>query len=110
VSLVVARARPRDARNQMRFLEQWARRKLWPIPLAGVLGVIAVVGSLLLYQPAFVDRGPLVLVAVDLALFFGGGFLATWATIAWHSERQKVWRRRAEARKRGSRTHDTSSK
>jgi hypothetical protein len=55
-----------------------------------------------------VDRGPLVLVAVDLALFFGGGFLATWATIAWHSERQKVHQRRAEARKRGSKTHDTS--
>jgi hypothetical protein len=93
----------------MRFLERWARRNLWPIPLVGVLGVIAVAGSILLYQDAFVDRGPLVLVALDLALFFGGGFLATWATIAWHSERQKVWRRRAEARERGSETHDTPS-
>jgi hypothetical protein len=92
----------------MRFLDRWARRKLWPIPLAGALGIIAVAGSLLLYPAAFVDRGPLVLVAVDLALFFGGGFLATWATIAWHSERQKVHQRRAEARKRGSKTHDTS--
>ena len=62
-------------------------------------------------QPAFVDKGPVGLVAVDLALFFGGGFLATWATIAWQSERQKVYRRRAEAaRKRGSGTRNTPSK
>jgi hypothetical protein len=31
------------------------------------------------------------LVAIDLALFFGGGLSCDLATIAWHSERQKVW-------------------
>lgn len=84
----------------MRFLQRWARGKQWRIPFLAMIGLIAVIGSLLLYKPAFVDKGPVGLVAVDLALFFGGGFLATWATIAWQSERQKVYRRRAAERKR----------
>ena len=74
-----------------------------------VVGVIAVIGSLLLYKPAFVDKGPVGLVALDLVLFFGGGFLATWATIAWQSERRKVYQRRAQARRRGSGTKGTPS-
>ena len=65
------------------------------------------IGSLLLYQAAFVDKGPIGLVVLDLALFFGGGFLATWATVSWHTERQKVWRRKMEARRRAG---DTPSK
>ena len=60
----------------MRFLQRWARGKQWRIPFLAMIGLIAVIGSLLLYKPAFVDKGPVGLVAVDLALFFGGGFLA----------------------------------
>src|SRR5262249_11398904 len=87
----------------VRSLDQWARSKVWPIPLAGVLGIAAVAASLLLYKAAFVDKGPLALVVADLALFYGGGFLATWATVSWHNERQKFYeRRRAQGRKRGS--------
>jgi hypothetical protein len=93
----------------MRFLQRWARGKQWRIPFLAMIGVIAVIGSLLLYKPAFVDKGPVGLVAVDLALFFGGGFLATWATIAWQSERHKVYQRRAEARRRGSKTQGKPS-
>ena len=66
----------------MRFLQRWARGKQWRIPFLALIGVIAVIGPLLLYKPAFVDKGAVGLVVVDLALFFGGGFLATWATIA----------------------------
>ena len=84
----------------MRVLNRWAMGKQWRIPFVAAIGLIAMIGSLLLFPAAFVDKGPLGLVAVDLLLFFGGGFLATWATIAWQSERQKVYRRRAAERKR----------
>jgi hypothetical protein len=84
-------------------IAEWARRKLWPIPVAGVLGIAAVGASLLLFKAAFIDNGPIGLIAADLALFFGGGFVATWATINWHNERQKFYaRRRAAGRRRGS--------
>ena len=49
------------------------------------IGLAGLIGSLLLYKAAFVDNGPLGLVAVDLLLFFGGGLLASWATITWQS-------------------------
>ncbi len=94
----------------MRSLKQWAIGRQWRIPFLALVGVAAVISSLLLYKAAFVDNGPFELVLLDLVLFFGGGFLATWATIAWQSERQKVYRRRAEALRRGSKTRDTSSK
>ena len=95
----------------MRAFQRWARGKQWRIPSLGLLGVIVVSGSLLLYKPAFVDKGPVGLVAVDLVLFFGGGLLATWATINWQSERRKVYQRRAaQTRKRGSRSRNTPSK
>ena len=81
----------------MGFLNQWARARQWRIPFVAAIGLAALIGSLLLYKAAFVDNGPVGLVAVDLVLFFGGGLLATWATIAWQSERRKVYRRRAEA-------------
>ena len=87
----------------LEYLRRWARGKQWRIPFLALIGVIAVIGSLLLYKPAFVDNGSVGLLVVDLLLFFGGGFLATWATITWQRERQRVYRLRAEAaRKRGS--------
>jgi hypothetical protein len=84
----------------VRSLNRWARGRQWRIPFLALTGLIAVIGSLLLYKAAFVDKGPVGLVAVDLLLFFGGGFLVTWGTIAWQAERRKVYQRRAEARKR----------
>ena len=93
------------------FLNQWARGRQWRIPFVAAIGLAALIGSLLLYKAAFVDNGPIGLVAVDLVLFLGGGLLASWATITWQSERHKVYRRRAEAaRKRGSGTRKTPSK
>jgi hypothetical protein len=86
----------------MRALQRWARGRQWRIPFLALIGVIAVIGSLLLYKPAIVDKGPLGLVVLDLALFFGGGFLATWATIAWQAERRKVYQRRATGQATGS--------
>jgi hypothetical protein len=83
------------------YLSRWAKGKQWRIPAIALVGLLAVIGSLLLYQAAFVDNGPVGLVAIDLILFFGGGVLVTWATIAWQSERRKVYERRAAARRRG---------
>src|SRR5262245_11157349 len=84
------------------YLSRWARGRQWRIPFLALIGLIAVIGSLLIYKPAFVDKGSVGLVVLDLALFFGGGILVTWATIAWQRERRKVYQRRAaEARKRG---------
>ena len=92
------------------YLKQWATAKQWRIPFIALVGVTAIIGALLLYKPAFADNGPVGLVLIALILFFGGGFLATWATIAWQSERQKVYRLRAEERRRGSKAHNTPSK
>ena len=87
----------------LEFLQRWARGKQWRLPFLALVGLCAVIGSLLLYKPAIVDNGPVGLLIADLVLFFGGGFLVTWATIAWQRERQEVYRRRAKAaRKRGS--------
>jgi hypothetical protein len=86
----------------MRSLSRWARARQWRIPFVAGLGLIAVIGSLLLYPAAFVDKGPVGLVAVDIVLFFGGGLLVTWGTIAWQAERRKVYQRRAESRRRGN--------
>jgi len=84
------------------YLSRWARGRQWRIPFLALLGLAAVIASLLLYKPAFVDKGSVGLVLLDLALFFGGGFLVTWGTIAWQSERRKVYQRRAaESQKRG---------
>ena len=91
------------------YLRQWAMAKQWRIPFLAIVGVIAIIGALLLYKPAFADNGPVGLVILALFLFFGGGFLATWATIAWQSQRQKVYRRRAEALRRGSETREKPS-
>jgi len=85
----------------MRTLNRWARGRQWRIPFLALIGLLAVIGSLLLYQPAFVDKGPAGLVVLDLVLFFGGGFLVTWGTIAWQAERRRVYERRAQARRRG---------
>jgi hypothetical protein len=51
-----------------------ARGKQWPIPFLALIGLIAVIGSLLLYKADFVDKGSVGLVVLDLLLFFGGGF------------------------------------
>jgi hypothetical protein len=69
-----------------------------------------VIGSLLLYSAAFVDKGSVGLVLLDLLLFFGGGFLVTWATITWQAERREVYRRRAAAGRRGRGAGNTRSK
>jgi hypothetical protein len=87
--------------SPLRYLNRWARGKQWRIPFIALLGLAAVIASLLLYKAAFVDKGPVGLVVLDLALFFGGGFLVTWGTIAWQGERRKVYQRRADARRRG---------
>ncbi|HET9121001.1 MAG TPA: hypothetical protein VFN72_10765, partial [Solirubrobacterales bacterium] len=84
----------------MRYLNRWARGKQWRIPFLALLGLAAVIASLLLYKAAFVDDGPFELVVLDLVLFFGGGFLVTWGTIAWQGERRKVYQRRADAQRR----------
>src|SRR4029077_8761663 len=110
------RRRRRGSRGDTRllvigFLNQWARGRQGRIPFVSAIGLAARIGSLLLYKAAFVDNGPIGLVAADLVLFLGGGLLTSWATITWQSERQKVYRRRAEAaRKRGGGTRNTPSK
>ena len=83
----------------MAALQRWARGRQWRIPFLALVGLAAVIGSLLLYKPAFADDGPAGLVLLDVVLFFGGGALVTWSTIAWQSERREVYRRRAEAHK-----------
>ncbi len=94
----------------MRSLARWARSRQWRIPFVALVGLMAVIGSLLLYPAAFVHKGSVGLVALDLVLFFAGGFLVTWGTIAWQGERRKVYQRRAEAAKRRSGTRNTPSK
>ena len=93
----------------MRSLNRWVRARQWRIPFVALIGLIALIASILLFPAAFVDKGPIGLVALDLVLFFGGGFLTTWATIAWQSERRKVYQRRAEAQRRGSGRKNTPS-
>ena len=94
----------------MRSLNRWARGQQWRIPFLTLLGLAAVIGSILLYPPAFVHKGPAGLLALDLVLFFGGGFLVTWGTIAWQSERRKVYQRRAQAARRRSGSGSSRSK
>jgi len=84
----------------LQYLNRWARGRQWRIPFLTLLGLAAVIASLLLYKAAFVDKGPVGLVALDLLLFFGGGFLVTWGTIAWQGERRKVYQRRAASERR----------
>ena len=94
----------------MRSLTRWARGRQWRIPFLAVMGLIAVIGSLLLYPTALVDKGSVGLVLLDLLLFFGGGALVTWGTIAWQAERREVYRRRAADVRRGRGAGKTRSK
>ena len=94
----------------MRSLNRWARGRQWRIPFLALLGLAGVMGSLLLYPAAFVHNGPVGLLALDLVLFFGGGFLVTWGTITWQSERRKVYERRAQAASGRSRKSGPRSK